>query len=137
MTPDILLAEIKKERERLRKATSIRGVLGVRKRATSLVNTARTEHFAIAIENAAFELKVLSERELGCRLPKTCPRGGDRRSLVWQKHRLIMKDFGITYKQSERFRRVATIPIEVISSYIVVCTAAFKRVSTNQLLRLL
>jgi len=97
---------------------------------------ARSLGYGIAIENVAFELQVLSERELGFRLPRLFSRGGDRRSAASHCHKSTMKAFGITYKESQHFRSVATLQMEAIASYVEVCTAAHKRATVNELLRL-
>ena len=136
MTRDELLAELNRERERLRRATSIRGFLRVRRIAMWLRENAKADNLGMAFENAAFELQVLAEREVGIQLPRVFPHGGDRKSSTSRVRRSTLTDFGLTYRQSHQFRHLAQVQPANIVSYIAACTAAHKRASLGELLRL-
>ena len=123
-----------KESMTLTQADTIRAFLWIRNRCERWRRYCVASNLGIVLENESCKLRIQAERAMGRDLHQSVKRGGDKRSDA-AKLRPNITDFGLTYKQSSRYRQLAKVPDHVVNEYFVLMKLGLQRASSNGLLQ--
>jgi hypothetical protein len=116
-------------------ATSLDEIKAIRDKAEAARTYVKAAQLGLELQNRASELKIRAERKAGRFLRDLKLRGGDRRPSS-NRATLKLEDFGISWEQSCRWQKLASISERNFESYIRTVKDHNRELTSAGLLRL-
>lgn len=135
MAMETQLALISQARTALAKASTIDEVRTIRDKAEAVRVYAKAAGESLELQNSAAEIKIRAERKAGELLAKMGLRGGDRKSNSHDAS-LKLSEVGISYSQSHRWQKLASVPEKSFESHLVAIHAAGKELTSASVVKL-
>jgi hypothetical protein len=119
----------------LRNSTDLSEVKSIRDTADTLRHYAASARASLTLQNRAAELKLRAERRAGALLSMMRLRGGDR-TPESDADRIKLKELGISYNQSARWQKEASVPEDVFNAFVEETIRTGNELSSASLLRI-
>lgn len=110
------LAALEQARHMLERAETIDEVKAIRDKAEVLRVLSKKVKLGLEMQNRCAEIRLRAERKAGDLLAETVVHGTNQ----WTSHddRSTLKDFGLSWSQSSRWQRIASVPDEAFEEYV-------------------
>lgn len=140
-SPEIMLVRYEAAEQALVQANSVIEVKNIRDQAEALRTCAKLAGFSLEWQNRFALLKLCAERLAGEMLNEVVPATGGRprKNLVSESKfsaPQTLASLGITYTQSRRWRKEASVPEEVFKLYVAAINSAGDELTSAGVLRL-
>jgi N6-adenosine-specific RNA methylase IME4 len=129
------LIQLSVARTAIEKAGTLQELKGIRDKAEALRVYARQAKDSLDIQNQCAEIKLRAERRAGEMLKGAKLNGGDRKSVL-RDERVKLKDAGVSYTESHRWQRVASVPDAKFEEHIAEAMDSKRELTTVGVLKL-